>query len=196
MDVVKSEPAFVDTERTKDVFVAVSGEEGAKQVISVSETTVAGAMRVTAVLPLIETSLQIGAFEDIKEDPDTVKTVPPVLGVDRGDTEVTAGVPVYEYVASKGPSKVTPLLLTERVTDVEASCLGVMHTIEVGETNVTEVERSSPNLQVMEGVSRKLDPVTVTAVPPTSGPLPGDTLRMLMPTVYVYVSSMSPGLHC
>ena len=84
---------MVDTERTKEVFVGVSGEAGASQVISVSEMTAAGAVR-TIPSPSEETSLQIGSLELEKEEPETVRMVPPVLGAVRGETALTVGVPV------------------------------------------------------------------------------------------------------
>jgi hypothetical protein len=106
-----------------------------------------------------------------KSDPETVTVVPPEMVPAAGKTDETVARGTYVNV-SEAPTKSSPSLDTRRgMGDAD---------VEKGDTHTTEVEDTKPattsvlpKRHVRESACSKLEPVTVTDVPPPTGPEEG-----------------------
>ena len=103
--------------------------------------------------------------------PAIVTAVPPAVGPLLGVTLLTVGVSTYVNPLARLP--LCPLTVTVTVT-APALPAGVVAVICVPLTTTTLVAAAAPNVTVAPAA--KFVPVIVTAVPPTVGPLFGDTL--------------------
>src|SRR5690348_13635324 len=107
----------------------------------------------------------------VKPVPVMVTTVPPAAGPDAGDTPVTVGPELQDYLARAEVALVPPAVVTVTSTWPVPAGLVALSTVE--DTNVTGVAAVPPNLTVAAAV--KPVPVMVTTVPPAAGPDAGDT---------------------
>jgi hypothetical protein len=103
--------------------------------------------------------------------PVIVTAVPPEVDPVFGDTLLTVGIGIYVYPFVRLPL-CPPELVTVTVT-APALPAGVVAVIVVPFTTVTFVAATVPNVTVAPAT--KFVPVIVTAVPPATGPLLGDT---------------------
>jgi hypothetical protein len=120
--------------------------------------------------------------------PVIVTAVPPATGPLFGVTPVTVGVTAYVYPFARLPLR-EPGFVTVTVT-APAAPAGVVAVIVVLLTTVTPVAAALPNVTVAPAT--KFVPVIVTAVPPVTDPLFGDTPVTVGVTAYVYPFARLP----
>jgi hypothetical protein len=106
----------------------------------------------------------------VKLVPLMVTPVPPLVGPLFGVTEVTVGAPIKVNAPLRVPEP--PAVVTTTST-VPAAWAGVVAVIEVGPFTVKLVAAVPPKVTAV--VPLKLVPVIVTLVPPSVGPLFGET---------------------
>src|SRR5579862_8717355 len=104
--------------------------------------------------------------------PVIVTLVPPAVGPVGGDTDVTVGRGVVYVYESDGPVALVPPAPVTVTLTVPAPA-GDVTVIEVVEPTTTSVPWAAPNVTVSPVL--KPVPVIVTFVPPTVGPVGGDT---------------------
>jgi hypothetical protein len=109
---------------------------------------------------------------DTKFEPATVIVVPPVVGPEVGDTEVTVGAG-FVYVNPFASVADWPSGFVTWTLRAPAVPAGVVPRTCVALTNVTPVA-STPFTRIV-APDTKLVPVTVIVVPPVVGPDVGDT---------------------
>ncbi|HEX9040944.1 MAG TPA: hypothetical protein VF838_07925 [Trebonia sp.] len=140
---------------------------GATAVIDVAETT----LTPDAALPPNDTVSPAAKF-----DPEIVTAVPPDTVPDSGETPLTAGAPTgaaYVNWSAELTALVPPGPVT--VTSTVPDPAGDVTVIDVAELTVTPVPALLPNDTVSPAA--KPVPVTVTVVPPATGPEAGETPR-------------------
>ena len=96
--------------------------------------------------------------------------------------------PVYVYPLARLP--LSPLLFVTVTVTAPVAPAGVVAVIDVALTTVTPVAAVEPNFTVAPVA--KFVPVIVTAVPPATGPLFGDTLVTVGGAAYVYPLARVP----
>ncbi len=102
--------------------------------------------------------------------PVIVTTVPPAIGPDVGDNEVTvgsAGGATNVYLSPAETTEVPPGVMTVTSTR-PAACAGATAVAEVADTGVTAVAAAVPKVTAVMPV--RFVPVIVTTVPPAIGP--------------------------
>ena len=147
--------------------------------VTVTVTAPALPAGVVAVMlvPLTTTTFVAAAVPNVtvapvaKFVPVMVTAVPPPAGPLLGDTLVTVGVATYANPLARLP--LCPLMVTVTLTD-PALPAGVVAVMLVPLTTTTFVAAAVPNVTVAPVA--KFVPVMVTAVPPPTGPLLGNTL--------------------
>ena len=118
----------------------------------------------------------------LKPSPVTTTVSPPATLERAGLAEVSCtrwtNMNVVPADAWASLVKFSPLLLT-RIVWVEGRWTGDVHTTSVVLIHCTDAAGVSPNIQAKSLDSKKLEPCTNTAVPPSSEPLDGETPVMM-----------------
>jgi len=109
-----------------------------------------------------------------KPEPVTVMRVPPAAEPALGDSDVTCGRDTKVNVAEEG-EKSMPFRETRMPTGPAVALNGDTQARAVVFRNVAGTDAHEPNWQTRFLVNKKLEPVTVTTVPPDAGPVPGET---------------------
>ena len=106
-----------------------------------------------------------------KPVPETVTAVPPLSGPTLGLMAVTLGITSYVNWSAEEIEVVPPGVVTVRST-MPAEPEGALAVHEVVDEQLTAVAGFEPNLAELEPTTKPV-PVTLTTVPPTSGPALG-----------------------
>lgn len=139
--------------------------DGAVQVTTLVVTKVAVATNTP--------NLHLKLAEFTKLLPVTVTRVPPVTGAEVGRASMIVTLGWYvNCTAFVVKSKL--LLLTSSAT-APTDSLGAVHNILLALKGVALTGDNVPNLHTSDSELAKLDPATVTEVPPATGPVVGET---------------------